>query len=242
MKALILCAGYATRLYPLTKNFPKALLPIRNKPLINYIVDEINTISEITDIYVISNDVFYNHFIDWKSSVSSPTPIHILNDNTTNNDNRLGAIGDINLCINNYSINDDVLIVAGDTLFDFKLLDFYKNYKEHNKDSVCVKKFDDIEFLKRVAVASTNENNIITNLVEKPQNPESDIAVFATYIYTKNTVSLFKEYLDKGNNKDAPGYFLEYLYKIKDVYAFEVDGQCIDIGTLESYEQVKDTF
>lgn len=240
MKAIILCAGYATRLYPLTENMPKALLPIADKPIINYIVDEINTIPEIDSIYLISNNVFYNQFVEWEKNTSSAKPIFILNDFTVDNETRLGAIGDINLCINTYSIDDDALIIAGDTLFNFKLSDFYNSYLIHKKDCVCAKQIEDKNTLEHFAVATLDNNNIITNLVEKPKQPKSDIAVFASYIYTKDTMKLFKTYLDEGHNKDAPGYFLEYLYKKNDVYAFTFEGECIDIGTLESYNKVKD--
>ncbi len=242
MKAIILAAGYATRLYPITKDTPKPLLPICGKPIINYLVEEINEIDCIDSIYVISNGVFFNQFEEWKNNTTSRATIHILNDNTFDNDTRLGAIGDINLCINNYKIDDDVVIIAGDNLFDYKLSDFYNEFLKQNKDSVCVKKLDNIETLKGFAVASVNEDNIITNLIEKPKEPQSNIAVYATYIYKKDTLPLFKKYLDEGNNKDAPGYFVEYLYTIKNVYAYEFNGNCIDIGTIDSYNSVKDTF
>lgn len=242
MKAIILCAGYATRLYPLTKNMPKCLLPINNKPLINYIVDEINTIPVVDEIFVISNGLFYDKLLDWSKHTSSTKAITILNDYSTNNNNRLGAISDINLCINTYSINDDTIIIAGDNLFNFKLLDFYNDFIKYNKDSVCVKKFDNKEILKNFAVASIDKNNFITDLMEKPLKPLSDIGVFATYIYKKDTLPLFQHYINKGYNKDAPGYFLEYLYKERDVYCYEINGECFDIGTIASYEQVKDTF
>lgn len=242
MKAIILAAGYATRLYPLTKDMPKALLPVCGKPIIDYIVDEINTLDDVDSIFVISNDVFYKQFLDWKDTVISKKDIFLLNDKTRNNETRLGAIGDISLCIDTFNIDDDVLIVAGDNLFNFSLKDFYESYKIKNLDSVCVKKIDNKNELKNFAVASLDDNDIILNLVEKPENPMSDIAVFATYIYKKDTIKLFKEYLYNGNNKDAPGHFLEYLYKFKNVYGYKFSGDCFDIGTLEAYENVKDTF
>lgn len=242
MKAIILAAGYATRLYPLTKNLAKPLLPICGKPIIDYLVDEINEIKDIDEIYVISNGVFYDQFENWKSNSNSKDKITVLNDNTFSNDTRLGAIGDISLCVDTYNIDDDTLVIAGDNLFDFKLIDVYNAFKKENKDCVCVKQIDDVELLKGFAVATVDDNDVIVDLIEKPLVPPSDIAVFATYMYKKDTVGLFKKYLDEGNNKDAPGYFVEYLYKIKEVYAYKFLGECIDIGTLDSYNSVKDSF
>lgn len=129
MKAIILAAGYATQLYPLTKNQPKALLPIGNKPIIDYIVEEIETIKEVDQSIVISNDRFYNHFVDQASNREFKVPVKVINDNTTSDDDKLGAIGDINLVLNEEKIDDDVLIVAGDNYFTFKLKDFNDYYK-----------------------------------------------------------------------------------------------------------------
>lgn len=242
MKAIILCAGYATRLYPLTKHTPKPLLQVKGKAIIDYIVDEICTIDDVTDIYVISNGLFYDQFLEWSIYANCSKSVHILNDFTTSNEGRLGAIGDINLCIDSFAIDDDLLIIAGDNLFDFSLLDAYNKFKQKNKDLLCVKRLESKEQLRNFAVATVNSNNVITNIIEKPEQPESNIACFATYFYKKDTVSLFKKYLDEGNNKDAPGYFVEYLHKIKEVYAYEFDGNCYDIGTLEAYNEIKDTF
>lgn len=241
MKAIILAAGYATRLYPITKHTPKPLLDICGSPLIEYIINEVNSINDISDIYIVTNNIFYTHFVDWKNKFKCNKNIEILNDKTNNNENRLGAIGDISLCIDEYCINEDVLIIAGDSLFDFKLIDFYNKFKLENKNSVCVKKIEDKEIIKTFAVAKI-ENNIIMDLVEKPDNPKSDIAVFATYIYKKDVLPLFKKYILEGNNKDAPGHFLEYLYKKKSVFAYEFKGNYYDIGTIESYNKAKDSF
>lgn len=239
LKAIILVAGYATRLYPLTLNKPKALLCLNNKPLINYIVDEINNIDEINEIIVISNHKFYEHFVEWGNSFNNKKKITILDDGTNTVETRLGAIGDIDFCINKCNIDEEIMVIAGDNFFTYDLKEYFRFYKEHNKDCIVLKKMMDYEALKSLAVVSINEEQKVIELEEKPQNPKSDLAAFATYIYKKDTIKLFKKYLDDGNNKDAPGFFVEWLYKVKDVYGYIMNGDCFDIGTVEALEEVE---
>jgi glucose-1-phosphate thymidylyltransferase len=239
MKAIILAAGYATRLYPITENKPKALLPIQGKPIIQYIVDEINEINEIDCIYVVSNNKFYDHFKEWASVATSSTPVKIINDETNSDIDRKGAIGDIYLTLESMQIDEDVMIIAGDNFFTYKLKDYYNYYISNNMDSVIVKKYDDLEKIKSFAVAKIDENKIIIDLEEKPEHPKSDIVVYATYIYKKETLKLFKRYLEEGNDKDAPGNFVVWLYKLKPVIAYEMIGDCYDIGTREIYDLVQ---
>jgi len=239
MKAIILAAGYATRLYPLTKNQPKALLPIGNKPIIDYIVEEIETIKEVDKIIVISNDRFYNHFVDWSSNRDFKVPVKIINDHTTSDDDKLGAIGDINLVLNEEKIEDDVLIVAGDNYFTFKLKDFYDYYKAVDKDCILVKELNDKKTLQSFAVVVLDEKSKVIDMEEKPQEPKSNIGAYASYIYKKETLPLIKTYLEDGNNPDAPGHFPAWLYSRQDIYAYAFEGECYDIGTPKSYEEVQ---
>ena len=239
IKAIILAAGYATRLYPLTLNTAKALLPINNKPIINYTINELNKIKAIDKIYVVSNDRFYNDFCTWQKNVETIAPIEILNDKSKSEEDRLGAIGDIQFCIEQKNINEDTIIIAGDNFFTSSLKPYYDFFKENNKDCVCVKEFFDKEKIKQFAVANLDASGKITNLEEKPKYPKSNIAVYACYIYKKNTIALFETYLQEGNKKDAPGHFVEWLYKRKPVLAYKINGECYDIGTIESYEEVK---
>ena len=131
MKCILLCAGYATRLFPLTENFPKALLEVGGRPLIDYIVDEVNTLDEVDQIYLVTNKKYTPHFEEWANNKNNIKPITVFNDNTTTNENRLGAIGDIQFTIEQAKIDDDLLIIAGDNLFTFKLRDFvdFQNQK-----------------------------------------------------------------------------------------------------------------
>lgn len=242
MKAIILAAGYATRLYPLTKDKPKALLPIAGKCILDYIVDEIETIPDIDELIIISNSRFYKNFESWKTSRKTRLNVIVLDDGTTDDSNKLGAIGDIEFAIENLNLDDDILIMAGDNIFTFKLLDYYKKFKEIEKDMILVKELNDIEDLKRMANVVTDENGMVTSMVEKPEVPQSNLAAFASYIYKKETVPMIKKYLDEGNNPDAPGFFPSWLYKHKEVFAYKFEGECYDIGTPKSYEDVNKIF
>lgn len=242
MKAVILAAGYATRLYPLTIDKPKALLPIAGKPIIDYIVDEIETIGAIDELVVVSNHKFYPHFTKWSEERQSRLKLIVLNDNTTDDTNKLGAIGDVEFAIESLGLDDDLLIMAGDNIFTFALKDYYDSFEKKDCDQILVKELDSIDDLRRMANVETDENGMVTDMVEKPQNPKTNLAAFASYIYKKDTVPMIKQYLDEGNNPDAPGFFPSWLYRHKPVYAYKFTGECYDIGTPESYKEVNEIF
>jgi glucose-1-phosphate thymidylyltransferase len=240
MKAIILAAGYATRLYPLTENQPKALLPIAGKPILDYIVDEMDTISEISEIFIVSNHKFAQHFMDWAKHRQSNAKISIVDDGTLSDETKLGAIGDIQLVISKHAIKEDLLVIAGDTFFTFKLKAFFDYYHELQHDCFLVKEINDLPQLQRMGIAELDHKQQVIGFEEKPQNPASNKASFAAYIYRSDTLPLFKSYLDNGGNPDAPGNFPAWLYKIKDVYAYIFEGECYDIGTPASYEEVNE--
>lgn len=242
MKAIILAAGYATRLYPLTINKPKALLTINEKPIINYIVEQINTIDVIDEIYVVTNHKFINSFSDWQNEIESRAKITVLDDGTTSEQDRKGAIGDIAFVIQKMNINDELLVIAGDNFFTYPLKNYYDFYKQKNKDCVCVKIWHDEKTLKNFGIALLDQNSKVLNIEEKPENPKSNTVVFAMYLYQKDTIPLFEKYLLQGNNPDAPGNFPAWLYKQKEVYAYTFEGECYDIGTPESYQEVQALF
>lgn len=242
MKALILAAGYATRLYPLTINTPKALLKIDGKPIIDFIVEQINKIDDVSEIIIITNHKFYRLFEEWMLKSSSIKPITVIDDRTTSESDRLGAIGDIVYTIRDRKIDDEMLIIASDNFFTYDLKDCYNYFKSKNADCVCAKNIESNESLSRYGIAVLDNESKITNIEEKPEKPKSNTVVYATYFYTKNTVKMFEDYYIHSNKNDSPGCFLEWLYKISPVYAYLFDGECYDIGTPESYEQVCNSF
>ena len=242
MKCIFLCAGYATRLFPLTENFPKALLKVGGRALLDYILDEVNSLDEIDEIYLVTNAKYTPHFESWAKAKNNIKPITVINDGTYRHDDRLGAIGDINFTIEKCNINDDVLIIAGDNLFTFKLREFVDFYKAKNAPSVCVREETDINLLKRVGVAVLDDSNKILDFEEKPAEPKSKYAVYAEYIYPKEILPVFKEYLAEGNSNDAPGNFVAYLYKKMPTYAYPFKGECYDVGTHDALAYVNEIY
>lgn len=246
MKGIILAAGYATRLYPLTKDQPKALLPVSGKPIIDYIVDEMNTIDAIDQIIVISNHRFIDPFQTWSTqrNQAQPTgrPIVVLDDRTHSDADKLGAVGDIQFCLDQLEVDDDILVIAGDNLFTNRLRDAWQVFQQHYQDMILVKEVPENEDPRRFAIISSDSDGLVTEMVEKPAHPTSRMAAYATYFYRRDTLPLIRQYLDDGNNPDAPGNFPVWLYSRKPVRAYMFDGICIDIGTRESYDEVKDSF
>lgn len=238
MKGIILAAGYATRLYPITLDKSKALLPINGKVIIEYIVESMAKINELDEIYVITNSKFYKDFNDWNNNYNSPKTVKIIDDMTTDNDNKLGAIGDIIYTIDNQNIDDDLIILAGDNFFDFSLVEFVDYYKIKDTDCICVKYFEDETMLHHFGQAVLDENHIIKDIVEKPEVPVSNTVIYGVYLYKKDTLPLFNDYKNEGNTLDSPGNFPAWLHKKRDMSAYFFDGTCYDIGTLASYEEV----
>lgn len=242
MKALVLAAGYATRLYPLTENQPKPLLKVAGKSILDYIVEKIEKVEAIDEIIIVTNEKFTSHFEKWVEEANYSKPFTVVNDGTTTNDNRLGAIGDIQFVIEQLKLEDDLMVLAGDNLFDFELTDFTHYFEEVQTDIITTYKEEDESHLKRAGVIELDENSKVLSFEEKPENPKSNYCVPAFYLYKKETLSEFEEYLTDGHNPDAPGHFVPYLLRKKPVHAFQFEGLRYDIGTLESYEKVQQIF
>jgi len=242
MKAIVLSAGYATRLYPLTLNTPKGLLPIGKKSILDFITDEIEKIDIIDEMFIISNHKFYENFSKWAETRETRLKVTVFDDNTTDDSNKLGAIGDIWYTIEKGKIDDDLLVVAGDNFFTFDLRDYIDFYKEVDGDTILAKEIDSIDDLRRFANAVLDENDRVVYMEEKPQNPKSNIGVYASYIYKRETLPLIGQYLKEGNNPDAPGFFPSWLYEKKPVYCYKFKGECYDIGTPQSYKEVCEKF
>ena len=256
MKAIILAAGFGTRLEqglgkltpserriyePLIKDKPKALIPVAGKPLIEYVLEKIQEIKEIDDIYIITNNRFYPQFMAWNQTYSFSKKIEILNDGANTNENRLGAIRDLEFVINEENIDDDVLVLAGDTLFDFNLADFTQFFYLKKSDVITVYE-EEKKKLARRGIVELNQKHKVLSFEEKPAEPKSNLASPPIYLFLKETLPMIKEYLNEGNDPDAPGNFIKWLCRKKDVFAFRFKGKRYDIGDMQDYINVNRVF
>ncbi|SFL34081.1 glucose-1-phosphate thymidylyltransferase [Gracilibacillus orientalis] len=242
MKCIILAAGYATRLYPLTKNKAKPLLEVAGKPILNHIIEKVEKVDSIDEVYIVTNEKFTPSFQEWAVNYQGTKKISVVNDHTTTNDNRLGAIADIQHVLDQHEVDEDIMVLAGDNLFDFELVDFVHFYQEVNADSITTHELDDPEEMKRTGIVEVNEDGVVTSFEEKPEEPKSNLAVPPFYLYKAETLPLFKQYLAEGNNPDAPGYFIPWLIQQREVYAFTFEGLRHDIGTIDSYNKVQELY
>lgn len=242
MKAIVLAAGYATRLYPLTKDRPKPLLEVAGKTIMDHIMEKLENVEAIDEVLVVTNDKFASHFSQWEQASSYGKKITVLNDGTTTNENRLGAIGDIQFVIGQIKLDDDLMILAGDNLFDFELSDFAAYFQKTGTDCITAYEESSPASQKRAGIVELSPDSRVLSFEEKPEAPKSRYAVPAFYLYQRATLPLFQQYLAEGNNPDAPGHFIPYLLQHKPVHAYRFAGQRYDIGTLESYQEVQDIF
>jgi glucose-1-phosphate thymidylyltransferase len=240
MKAIILAAGYATRMYPLTENTSKALLPLRGKPVIDYIVEQINNLPNVEKIFVVTNRKFFSDFCEWAKNVPSKISVEILDDGTTSNENRRGAVGDVFFAIEEKNIDDDLLVIAGDNFFTYDLREQYDFFRETGCDTLAGKELNDPEKLKSFGIAVIDDAGKVLDFEEKPQNPKSNIVIYAAYFFRKETTRLFKKYLEEGNNPDFIGAFPAWICKFLNVYTYKMNGECYDIGTIEMYKKLNE--
>jgi glucose-1-phosphate thymidylyltransferase len=241
MKAIILAAGYATRLFPLTENFPKPLIPINDKPMIEYVLDKIKHLG-INEVFVVTNTKFYTHFVDWANKYQENINLKIINDNTNSNDDRLGAIGDIQYTIKENNIDDDLLVIGADNLFKFNLDNAYELFKEKKKTTIVAYDVKEIELAKKYGIVALNEDKKVISFVEKPENPESTLCAICVYFYPKEALKLIDKYIAEGNNKDAPGNLPAWLINNDEVYAESYEDPWYDVGGFESLKEAKEVY
>ena len=233
MQALILAAGYATRLYPLTQTCAKPLLPIGDRPLIDHITELVLTLDGLTHLHVVANDRFYLDFQRWSERWADRVPITVYNDGTFDNSDRRGAVGDAEWVIEQAGIDDDLLVVAGDNLFDFDMRAL-RDFQLRHGTSIVTYHFPDESLIPQYSIAEVDADRLVTNFVEKPDEPTTNLIGICCYLFAAADVPRVREYLAAGNNKDAPGYFIAWLHKQVPVHAFEFSGLWYDVGDLRS--------
>jgi len=244
MKALILAAGYATRLYPLTKEYPKPLLKVGHRPIIDYIIDKLERVKDIDEIIVITNSKFISRFRNWMAQLKIKKRISLVDDLTRDHTDRRGAIGDMIFAIDKKQIKDDLLVIGGDNLFDGTLREFL-HFAKTNKPNPVIGTYN-IRYAsnaKDYGVIKLNRKNKITDFKEKPKNPKSTLVAMCLYYFPKEKLGLFKEYINTKTDKhDATGFYIDWLRKKVPVYGFIFAGRWYDIGHHKFYNEAKENF
>ncbi len=246
MKALVLAAGYGTRLYPIIKDTPKALLDINGRPLLNYIIEKLMTLNTLNEIIVVTNNKFYRIFEKWAldlRSVSVFPDIKIVNDGTNTPEDRLGSIGDIDFVLNNMTINDDLLVVGGDNLFNFNVQE-YILFAVDKSPAVTIGVYDigNIKEAKKFGVVLVNGNNKILSFEEKPSSPASSLIAMCFYYFPRSSLGMVSEYLRESKKSDKAGDYIKWLIGKTDVYGFKFSGTWYDIGSIEAYREAQMNF
>ena len=240
MKAVVLAAGYATRLYPLTLDRPKALLPVAGRPMLEHLLERLEEVEGLDEIYVVTNSKFAAAFESW--AASSGSTVRIVDDGTSDEETKLGAIGDLDLAIREGGIDDDLIVLAGDNLFSESLAPFAELGREKAAAAIGVYDVGDLEAIRRYNAIELDGEDRVTFFEEKPEQPRSTLTGIALYFYPQALLGLVREYLDGGNNPDQPGRLVEWLYPRTPVYAWRVPGRWYDVGSKETLAEADRAF
>ena len=240
MKCLILAAGYATRLYPLTENFPKPLLDVGGKTILDWLVDDIHTAGLVDEFVVISNHKFAHHFDKW--AATKTMKVTVVDDGTDSNETRLGAVKDIQFAIDQLGLDDDMLVIAGDNVLDFSLTKFLAYAK--GKGTSCIMRYYEAEEKKltKCGVVEIDGKDRIVSMEEKPAQPKSHWCCPPFYYYTQRDAKLVAKGIEAGCGTDAPGSYIAWLCTQTPVFAMEMPGKRFDVGNLESYNKIKEEY
>lgn len=242
MKNIVIAAGYATRLYPLTENFPKPLLEIGSSSILGRMMEDIDKIEEIDEHIIVSNHKFARHFEEWADKQDTRCPVTIIDDGTETNETRLGAVRDLLLAIDRCNVDDDMMVVAADNILDFSFQGFVDFFKEKGTSVIMCHHEPELKKLQRTGVIKVDENMKVLLMQEKPEEPVSNWAVPPFYIYSRNDIPLIKDCMNHGCGFDAPGNLAHYLAEVTTLHAWQMPGKRFDIGTLDTYYEAKEIF
>ncbi|MCU1266062.1 MAG: Glucose-phosphate thymidylyltransferase [Acidobacteria bacterium] len=245
MKLIILAAGYATRLYPLTLNRPKPLLPVAGKPMIEHLLEHLRPIEAIDHVYIVTNAKYADQFGSWSIDYHAnhgPLDFTIVNDRSTDDSNRLGAIGDLSLVLNQEQITDDIIVVGGDNLMSQSLAGFGQFCGEREAPVLAVYDVGDLNEVKKYNAIDVEPDGQIRFFEEKPAAPTSTLIGIALYYYPARTLPLIKQYLEEGNNPDQPGRLVQWMYRRTPFYTWRVPGIWYDVGSKETLEEANQVF
>ena len=243
MKAYLLAAGFATRMYPLTRNVAKPLLEVGGAPILSHLLRRAESIPDLTEVVVVGNQRFAESLIDWSNSLACRVPLRVLDDGVSEVDERLGAIGDLVFALSQVpNEGEDLVVVAGDNLLDFDLAPLYRDFKAQGKPMLVTRTVDHGEGPSPYNAVQVDEEGWVLEFREKPRHPVGDLSAIALYFLRPDTPELLKKYLASGGNPDAPGHFISWLVSVESVFARPMLGRWFDIGSLESLREARESW
>ncbi len=246
MNCVVLAAGYATRLYPLTENFPKPLLKVGEKTIVDWLIDDADRFGKIERFVVVSNGKFADCFYKWREDkalgkdglIPTKAPIDVLDDGSTSNETRVGAVNDVLFAIEKAKLSGDLLVLAGDNVLDFSLATFLDYFARVDGSAIMRYYEPDVNRLRKCGVLELGENDLVLSMVEKPENPKSNWCVPPFYAYRGMTAAKIRGALERGCGYDAPGSLAAWVCANEEVRAMEMPGKRFDVGNLESYNKI----
>ena len=233
IKAVVLAGGFATRLYPVTQALPKPLLPVGGRPVIDYIIENLEKCDCVDEIIVSTNKRFENHFRNWLEDLNCTKKIRIVVEDASDETQKLGTIGALNFLIDSQKLQDDCLIIGGDNVFDFEISEFVNYYRQVKKPVIALYDIKDLEKAKKFGVVCVKDNKVV-DFAEKPSEPPSSLVSTCCYIFPKDVLTLIPKYLEESKQNDAPGYFISWLKGMEETHAFVFDNQWFDIGDMNA--------
>jgi glucose-1-phosphate thymidylyltransferase len=237
MKAIIMAGGYAKRMWPLTIDIPKPLLPIAGRPVIEYVLEKLKPLNDVQEVYITTNRKFEGAFREWLEGLDYLKEIRLVVEETQKEEEKLGSVGAMKHILDNEDIDDDVICLAGDNLFQDSLDGLLDLFRKHNAMVFGLWEMQDRSALPRFGIASIDQEGKVTDFEEKPENPRSNLVSTGLYIIPRSSLGLIHEYLAGNNNPDTFGYFIRWLYKRSPVYTHVFKNLWFDIGSFEVYEQ-----
>lgn len=242
MKNIVIAAGYATRLYPLTENFPKPLLKVGDRSILERMLDDIDPLPEIDSHIIVTNHKFAPIFEEWLKNMSYTKPVTIIDDGTESNETRLGAVRDLLLAIEQCNVDDDIMVLAADNILEFSLSGFIEFFRDKGTSVIMCHNEPELRRLQRTGVIAVDDNMKVLEMQEKPEKPVSNWAVPPFYIYSRKDMPLIRECLSHGCGYDAPGNLAHYLAEVSILHAWPMPAGRFDIGSLDSYKEAQERF
>ncbi len=240
MKAIVLAGGYAKRLWPLTHEQAKPLVDINGRPIISYLMDKLENSGHIDGIIISTNEKFQDDFTRWLAAQRYKTPVKIVAEKSDNEGEKLGAVGGMHFVLENQGIEDEVLVIGGDNLISLNVDEMIAQFKRQKKPMVAVYNIKNLQEVKRLGEVVIDADGKIVRFKEKPEEPESTLVSTCCYLFPSGIAHELKEYITAGNNKDAPGFFIDWLSRRTEVFGHVFDTYWFDIGDKTALERARE--